>query len=144
MYSDCGQKMQQTDDVLALKTTIKWPITCVPRSETLSLFHFPQICKKDFEGFKKLFHRFLQVKGPSVEWPKINRPPEDSVRETVQLSRTNVHIGLGNIYIHRTLIWGSILPQHTLLRYSRSRNMFLISLMENVDMFPELWKNEFF
>ncbi|GAA6081649.1 UDP-glucose pyrophosphorylase 2b isoform X1, partial [Tachysurus ichikawai] len=39
------------------------------------------ICKKDFEGFKKIFHRFLRVKGPSVEWAKINRPPEDSVRE---------------------------------------------------------------
>lgn len=34
---------------------------------------------KDFEGFKNLFHRFLQVKGPSVEWIKIQRPPEDSV-----------------------------------------------------------------
>ncbi|XP_036448616.1 UDP-glucose pyrophosphorylase 2b isoform X1 [Colossoma macropomum] len=39
-----------------------------------------EVCKKDFEGFKKLFHRFLQVKGPSVEWPKINRPPEDSIQ----------------------------------------------------------------
>ncbi|KAI4891251.1 hypothetical protein NFI96_014087, partial [Prochilodus magdalenae] len=38
-----------------------------------------EICKKDFEGFKELFHRFLQVKGPSVEWPKINRPPEESL-----------------------------------------------------------------
>uniref|UniRef100_A0A6Q2XKU0 UTP--glucose-1-phosphate uridylyltransferase n=1 Tax=Esox lucius TaxID=8010 RepID=A0A6Q2XKU0_ESOLU len=35
---------------------------------------------KDFEGFKKLFHRFLQVKGPSVEWSKIHRPPEDSIQ----------------------------------------------------------------
>uniref|UniRef100_A0A672GSN5 UTP--glucose-1-phosphate uridylyltransferase n=1 Tax=Salarias fasciatus TaxID=181472 RepID=A0A672GSN5_SALFA len=36
--------------------------------------------RKDFEGFKKLFHRFLQVKGPSIEWAKINRPPEDSIQ----------------------------------------------------------------
>lgn len=36
--------------------------------------------RKDFEGFKNLFHRFLQVKGPSVEWIKIQRPPDDSVR----------------------------------------------------------------
>lgn len=42
------------------------------------LFLF-QISRKDFDGFKKLFHRFLQVKGPSVDWAKINRPPEDSV-----------------------------------------------------------------
>ncbi|KAI4890486.1 hypothetical protein NFI96_027456, partial [Prochilodus magdalenae] len=38
-----------------------------------------EITRKDFEGFKQLFHRFLQVKGPSVDWAKINRPPEDSV-----------------------------------------------------------------
>uniref|UniRef100_A0A7N6B3H0 UTP--glucose-1-phosphate uridylyltransferase n=1 Tax=Anabas testudineus TaxID=64144 RepID=A0A7N6B3H0_ANATE len=36
--------------------------------------------QKDFDGFKKLFHRFLQVKGPSVDWAKINRPPEDSIQ----------------------------------------------------------------
>ncbi|XP_064411764.1 UDP-glucose pyrophosphorylase 2b isoform X2 [Latimeria chalumnae] len=34
---------------------------------------------KDFEGFQKLFHRFLQEKGPSVDWGKIQRPPEDSI-----------------------------------------------------------------
>lgn len=39
-----------------------------------------EVSKKDFEGFRKLFHRFLQVKGPSVEWSKINRPPEDSIQ----------------------------------------------------------------
>lgn len=44
-----------------------------------SIFVFFQASRKDFEGFKNLFHRFLQVKGPSVEWVKIQRPPEDSV-----------------------------------------------------------------
>ncbi|XP_059187540.1 UTP--glucose-1-phosphate uridylyltransferase-like [Centropristis striata] len=39
-----------------------------------------EISRKDFDGFKKLFHRFLQVKGPSVDWAKINRPPEDSIQ----------------------------------------------------------------
>ncbi|KAM7419889.1 hypothetical protein PAMA_016813 [Pampus argenteus] len=39
-----------------------------------------EISRKDFDGFKRLFHRFLQVKGPSVDWAKINRPPEDSVQ----------------------------------------------------------------
>ncbi|CAJ1052866.1 UTP--glucose-1-phosphate uridylyltransferase-like [Xyrichtys novacula] len=39
-----------------------------------------EISRKDFDGFKKLFHRFLQVKGPSVDWVKINRPPEDSIQ----------------------------------------------------------------
>lgn len=40
---------------------------------------FLQVCRRDFDGFKKLFHRFLQVKGPSVDWAKISRPPEDAV-----------------------------------------------------------------
>ncbi|KAJ8394190.1 hypothetical protein AAFF_G00049950 [Aldrovandia affinis] len=39
-----------------------------------------EISRKDFEGFKNLFHRFLQVKGPSVDWAKIHRPPEDSIQ----------------------------------------------------------------
>ncbi|MBN3320168.1 UGPA uridylyltransferase, partial [Atractosteus spatula] len=39
-----------------------------------------EISRKDFEGFKKLFHRFLQEKGPSVDWGKIQRPPEDSIQ----------------------------------------------------------------
>lgn len=38
-----------------------------------------QINRNDFNGFKKLFHRFLQVKGPAVDWAKINRPPEETV-----------------------------------------------------------------
>uniref|UniRef100_M3Y3L4 UTP--glucose-1-phosphate uridylyltransferase n=1 Tax=Mustela putorius furo TaxID=9669 RepID=M3Y3L4_MUSPF len=36
--------------------------------------------KKDLDGFRKLFHRFLQEKGPSVDWGKIQRPPEDSIQ----------------------------------------------------------------
>ncbi|XP_065816650.1 UTP--glucose-1-phosphate uridylyltransferase isoform X2 [Labrus bergylta] len=39
-----------------------------------------EISRKDFDGFKKLFHRFLQVKGPSVDWARINRPPEDLIQ----------------------------------------------------------------
>ncbi|XP_023680768.1 UTP--glucose-1-phosphate uridylyltransferase-like isoform X2 [Paramormyrops kingsleyae] len=39
-----------------------------------------ELARKDFEGFKKIFHRFLQAKGPSVDWPKIHRPPEDSIQ----------------------------------------------------------------
>ncbi|XP_031732509.1 UTP--glucose-1-phosphate uridylyltransferase-like isoform X2 [Anarrhichthys ocellatus] len=46
----------------------------------LSTANEAEISRKDFDGFKKLFHRFLQVKGPSVDWAKINRPPEDSIR----------------------------------------------------------------
>ncbi|XP_078129293.1 UTP--glucose-1-phosphate uridylyltransferase-like isoform X1 [Sander vitreus] len=39
-----------------------------------------QTSRKDFDGFKNIFHRFLQVKGPAVDWAKINRPPEDSIQ----------------------------------------------------------------
>ncbi|XP_056136623.1 UTP--glucose-1-phosphate uridylyltransferase-like isoform X2 [Lampris incognitus] len=39
-----------------------------------------EIARKDFEGFKKLFHRFLLKEGPSVDWAKILRPPEDSIQ----------------------------------------------------------------
>ncbi|XP_048858303.1 UTP--glucose-1-phosphate uridylyltransferase-like isoform X2 [Brienomyrus brachyistius] len=39
-----------------------------------------ELARKNFEGFKKIFHRFLQAKGPSVDWPKIHRPPEDSIQ----------------------------------------------------------------
>ncbi|XP_035492286.2 UTP--glucose-1-phosphate uridylyltransferase isoform X1 [Scophthalmus maximus] len=45
-----------------------------------------EISRKDFDGFKKLFHRFLHVKGPGVDWAKINRPPDDSIQpyETIR------------------------------------------------------------
>ncbi|MGH0146464.1 UNVERIFIED_CONTAM: hypothetical protein FKN15_046780 [Acipenser sinensis] len=39
-----------------------------------------EITRKDFDGFKKLFHRFLQEKGPSVDWGMIQRPPEESIQ----------------------------------------------------------------
>ncbi|XP_034543940.1 UTP--glucose-1-phosphate uridylyltransferase-like [Notolabrus celidotus] len=45
-----------------------------------------EISRKDFDGFKKLFHRFLQVKGPAIDWAKINRPPEDSIQPYDRIS----------------------------------------------------------
>uniref|UniRef100_T1JGE7 UTP--glucose-1-phosphate uridylyltransferase n=1 Tax=Strigamia maritima TaxID=126957 RepID=T1JGE7_STRMM len=35
--------------------------------------------RKDFEGFKKLFNRFLQEVGPSFEWDKIETLPKGAV-----------------------------------------------------------------
>uniref|UniRef100_A0A8D3C115 UTP--glucose-1-phosphate uridylyltransferase n=1 Tax=Scophthalmus maximus TaxID=52904 RepID=A0A8D3C115_SCOMX len=55
--------------------------------QTFVCFRFSlQISRKDFDGFKKLFHRFLHVKGPGVDWAKINRPPDDSIQpyETIR------------------------------------------------------------
>ncbi|XP_076003808.1 UTP--glucose-1-phosphate uridylyltransferase-like isoform X2 [Genypterus blacodes] len=46
--------------------------------------------RKDFDGFKKLFHRFLQVKGPAVDWAKINRPPEGSIQPYDKIESTGI------------------------------------------------------
>nr|XP_045620646.1 UTP--glucose-1-phosphate uridylyltransferase-like isoform X1 [Procambarus clarkii] len=37
------------------------------------------ITQKDFEGFEKLFGRFVNESGPSVEWDKIHKLPEEAV-----------------------------------------------------------------
>lgn len=56
-----------------------WMLIICVHAETDPWHFLFQISKKDFEGFKNLFHRFLQVKGPSVKWDKIHKPPEDLV-----------------------------------------------------------------
>ncbi|KAG8584108.1 hypothetical protein GDO81_008686 [Engystomops pustulosus] len=58
----------------AMKMDLEKILSTAPESE---LEH----TKKDLAGFQKLFHRFLQEKGPSVDWGKIQRPPEDSVQD---------------------------------------------------------------
>lgn len=35
--------------------------------------------KKELDGFAQLFHRFLQEEGPSVDWERIDRLPENAV-----------------------------------------------------------------
>ncbi|KAG8229987.1 hypothetical protein J437_LFUL008565, partial [Ladona fulva] len=37
--------------------------------------------KKEFNGFCELFARFLQEEGPSVDWERIEKLPEDAVRD---------------------------------------------------------------
>ncbi|XP_042886669.1 UTP--glucose-1-phosphate uridylyltransferase-like [Penaeus japonicus] len=46
--------------------------------------------EKDFEGFEKLFGRFINESGPSVEWSKIEKLPEGSVRNYSGLSGSAV------------------------------------------------------
>ncbi|KAG7283563.1 hypothetical protein CRUP_026490 [Coryphaenoides rupestris] len=53
-----------------------------------------QISRKDFEGFKNIFHRFLQRKGPSVEWAKIQRPPEDLIQPYEKIRAEGVPEGI--------------------------------------------------
>jgi UTP--glucose-1-phosphate uridylyltransferase len=35
--------------------------------------------KKELDGFAQLFHRFLQEEGPSVDWERIEKLPENAV-----------------------------------------------------------------
>ena len=38
-----------------------------------------QTVDREFDGFKKLFGKFINEKGPSVIWDKIERLPQDAV-----------------------------------------------------------------
>jgi UTP--glucose-1-phosphate uridylyltransferase len=35
--------------------------------------------EKELSGFAQLFHRFLQEEGPSVDWERIEKLPENAV-----------------------------------------------------------------
>ncbi|CAH1101475.1 unnamed protein product [Psylliodes chrysocephalus] len=43
--------------------------------------------KKQYNGFTKLFTRFLDETGPSVDWEKIERLPDDAVRDYTTLQK---------------------------------------------------------
>ena len=38
------------------------------------------VLDREFDGFKRLFGKFINEKGPSVIWDNIERLPEDAVR----------------------------------------------------------------
>nr|XP_053636535.1 UTP--glucose-1-phosphate uridylyltransferase-like [Cherax quadricarinatus] len=40
---------------------------------------YKDVIQKDFEGYEKLFGRFINETGPSVEWEKIQKLPEGAV-----------------------------------------------------------------
>lgn len=42
--------------------------------------HATQETQKQYEGFTKLFHRFLDETGPSVNWSKIEKLPCDAIK----------------------------------------------------------------
>lgn len=44
------------------------------------------IIQKDFEGFEKLFGRFINESGPSVEWEKIEKLPKEAVKPYSELT----------------------------------------------------------
>ncbi|KAG7283168.1 hypothetical protein CRUP_000530 [Coryphaenoides rupestris] len=73
-----------------------------------------EVSRKDFEGFKKLFHRFLKVKEPSVEWIKIQRPPEDS--HLNKTYNTDVPLHLNKTYNTDVPLGGTLIEYEGKLR----------------------------
>uniref|UniRef100_K7GA76 UTP--glucose-1-phosphate uridylyltransferase n=1 Tax=Pelodiscus sinensis TaxID=13735 RepID=K7GA76_PELSI len=53
--------------------------------------------KKDLEGFRNLFHRFLQEKGPSVDWGKIQKPPEDSIQPYEKIKARGLPVNITSV-----------------------------------------------
>ncbi|XP_073969935.1 UDP-glucose pyrophosphorylase isoform X4 [Rhodnius prolixus] len=49
-----------------------------------------QGCKKELDGFARLFDRFLRDTGPSVVWEKIQKLPEGAVRDYKTLNRPSL------------------------------------------------------
>jgi len=44
-----------------------------------------ELVQRDFEGFQRLFSKFINVTGPSVIWDKIERLPKDAIKEYTEL-----------------------------------------------------------
>lgn len=51
-----------------------------------------ELLRKDLNGFADLFDRFLQEEGPSVNWNKIEKLPQDAVRDynTLETPTTDI------------------------------------------------------
>lgn len=49
------------------------------RLEATAPPHLQSAFKQEFDGFTKLFQKFLQDQGPSVVWEQIQRLPEGAV-----------------------------------------------------------------
>lgn len=47
-----------------------------------------QLLEKDFEGFQRLFGKFINETGPSVHWDKIERLPKDAISNYADLPAT--------------------------------------------------------
>lgn len=48
--------------------------------------------QKHFNGFIKLFHRFLDETGPSVDWNKIEKLPNDAIKDYSSLQSPSVDL----------------------------------------------------
>lgn len=52
------------------------------RIESTAPDEYKEEFHEEFAGFERLFNRFLQEEGPSLEWERIQKLPEGSVRMT--------------------------------------------------------------
>lgn len=68
-----------------LKKELEKILSAAPASQ------YPTV-KKDFDGFTNLFERFIQEEGPSIEWEKIQRLQEGSVRQYDSLDIPNTEL----------------------------------------------------
>ena len=55
---------------------------------------------QDFEGFKNLFGKFINSTGPSVNWDKIEKLPQESVSK-IAIIIHNIYV---MIYLHKRLL----------------------------------------
>jgi len=62
-----------------------------------------QIVEQDFDGFKTLFGKFINSTGPSVNWDKIEKLPQESVGANISSFNSGIFGCLRNskIYIFR-------------------------------------------
>jgi UTP--glucose-1-phosphate uridylyltransferase len=87
------KELTKRDAQIQLQHELNKLLSTVPEARQPSV-------KKDLDGFAQLFHRFLQEEGPSVDWERIEKLPENAVSHS---------------RIHSTLPHKSVLQQ-TLLR----------------------------
>lgn len=54
--------------------------------------HKYEEARKEFDGFTRLFHRFLDETGPSVDWDKIERLPPEAIKDYTLLESPTTDI----------------------------------------------------
>lgn len=59
--------------------------------ETSEPHRFEDI-QKQYDGFTKLFHRFLDETGPSVDWSKIDKLPKDAIKDYTLLESPTLEL----------------------------------------------------
>jgi len=53
-----------------------------------------QVVETEFDGFKRLFSKFINEKGPSVVWEQIERLPKDAIHPYAELSTPDSEAGV--------------------------------------------------